>query len=283
MRREIYKKEPCDYINDIPIFIDRNNPYVINYEKISQDHLKAISEGIENPWIKSEIWEEMENSTLFLISKYIDNVQSKSIKILDIGVGLGRILQKIKNTFPEKELELYGIDISISYLSFAKTKGIEVACSNVEDLPYKDGFFDIIICTDVLEHVVDINASIKEVKRVLKDGGYLFVRVPNKEDLSQYLANDYPYYFVHLRSFDRYSLELLFTRVAGMKCIEICDGPVIESRKNVRHTPLLVPSKVYYAIIIAWLNIVKLFSIKFYEMIKSKLFHPIEINGVFTK
>jgi len=62
MRREIYKKEPSDYINDIPIFIDRNNPYVINYEKISQDHLKAIEKGIENPFIKSEIWEEMEKS-----------------------------------------------------------------------------------------------------------------------------------------------------------------------------------------------------------------------------
>jgi 2-polyprenyl-3-methyl-5-hydroxy-6-metoxy-1,4-benzoquinol methylase len=280
MRREIYKKEPSDYINDIPIFIDRNDPYVINFEKISQDHLKAIEKGIENPFIKSEIWEEMENSTLFLISKYIYNVQIKSIKILDIGVGLGRILQKIKNTFPEKELELYGIDISIGYLSVAKTKGIEVSCSNIEDLPYKDNFFDIIICTDVLEHVVDINASIKEVKRVLKNGGYLFIRVPNKEDLSQYLTSDYPYYFLHLRSFDRYSLELLFTRVAGMKCIEICDGSVIEQKNMCRY---ILPIKGYFRMLLAGLKIIKFFSNQSYQKIKSKLFHPIEINGVFMK
>jgi SAM-dependent methyltransferase len=133
-------------------------------------------------------------------------------------------------------------------------------------LPYRDDFFDIVICTDILEHVIDLNASIKEIRRVLKHGGYLFVRVPNKEDLSQYLANDSPYYFVHLRSFDRYSLELLFTRIADMRCIEICDGPVIESRNKLRHTPLLVPSKVYYVIIIAGLRIVKNFSIKFYQM-----------------
>jgi len=222
----------------------------------------------------------MENSTLFLISKYIDNVQSKSIKILDIGVGLGRILQKIKNTFPEKELELYGIDISIGYLSVAKTKGIEVSCANIEDLPYKDNLFDIIICTDVLEHVIDLNLSIKEVKRVLKDGGYLFVRVPNKEDLSQYLTSDYPYYFVHLRSFDRYSLELLFTRVAGMKCIEICDGSVIEQKNMCRY---ILPIKGYFRMLLAGLKIIKFFSNQSYQKIKSKLFHPIEINGVFMK
>jgi len=249
-------------------------------KKISQDHLKAIEKGIENPFIKSEIWEEMENSTLFLISKYIYNVLNKSIKILDIGVGLGRILQKIKNTFPEKELELYGIDISIDYLSVAKTKGIEVSCSNIEDLPYKDNFFDIIICTDVLEHVIDLNLSIKEVKRVLKDGGYLFVRVPNKEDLSQYLANDYPYYFVHLRSFDRYSLELLFTRVAGMKCIKICDGLVIEQKNMLKY---ILPIKGYFRMLLAGLKIIKFFSNQSYQKIKGKLFHPIEINGVFMK
>ncbi len=49
----------------------------------------------------------------------------------------------------------------------------------------------------------------------------MIIRVSNKEDLSIYLAPFNPYYFVHLRIFDRFSLELFFTCVFNFECLEI--------------------------------------------------------------
>uniref|UniRef100_UPI004048783B class I SAM-dependent methyltransferase n=1 Tax=Algoriphagus sp. TaxID=1872435 RepID=UPI004048783B len=99
-------------------------------------------------------------------------------KILDVGVGLGRLLSKI-----DKNVRKYGVHISLSYLKEAKQKGIEVLKSKIEELPYLDDTFDIIITTDVLEHVFDLNLCVHQIKRVLKAGGLVLVRVPNEKDL----------------------------------------------------------------------------------------------------
>jgi len=174
MNEDIFYKQPVDIINDIPIFSDINEEYILNYEKISSDHLKAINQGCENPFIDNELWEEMENSTLELIVKYLEKFRhQEKIKILDVGVGMGRLLEKLKNKVDKSyDLELHGLDISLGYLKEAKKKNINVIFSKIEDIPYKRNFFDIIICTDVLEHVFDLNLAIKNVLSVLETGGY---------------------------------------------------------------------------------------------------------------
>lgn len=86
---------------------------------------------------------------------------------------------------------------------------------NVEDLPYRDGAFDAVVCTDVLEHVIDLNAAVREIRRVLKPGGLAVVRVPYREDLAPYNDPRYPYSLAHVRNFDEHSLAILFCRVMG--------------------------------------------------------------------
>jgi SAM-dependent methyltransferase len=49
---------------------------------------------------------------------------------------------------------------------------------NLEALTFPDGFFDVVITSDVLEHVVDLDAALQEIKRVLKPGGYHLFTVP---------------------------------------------------------------------------------------------------------
>ncbi len=120
-------------------------------------------------------WRELEDSTADLIRKY----SVHAVNILDVGVGMGRILDK----FPQ--LERYGIDIAMPYLEYAKAKGIKVALSLVEDMPYERDYFDCIVCTDVLEHVFDLNLAFRNIIDVLKPGGFLIVRVPYREDLGK--------------------------------------------------------------------------------------------------
>ena len=106
----IYKSKPLKYENEIPIF-SFSDEYIENYNKIGKDVLKNIDIHGENPFMPENYWNSIENSTLLLIEKYI----KKNDKILDVGVGLGRLLVKIN-----QDVEKFGVDIDINQLVKSK-------------------------------------------------------------------------------------------------------------------------------------------------------------------
>lgn len=206
---DLFGRPPLRIEGGIPVF-SRESAYTRNYESIAADHLKWFEEHGTNPWIPEDIWVDLERSTADLIGKYAQD----GARILDAGVGLGRLLER----FPQ--LERYGIDISLKYLGIAESKGIQGSYATLEDMPYQDGVFDIVVCTDVLEHVTDLNKCCAQLLRVVKSAGILIVRVPYRERLEPYVADSYPYQFAHLRGFDEYSLRLLFEKILGCRCLE---------------------------------------------------------------
>lgn len=100
-------------------------------------------------------------------------------KILDIGCGDGLILRSIKNKF--KNTSLFGIDLSEDNQKFLKQHNILVQGVDIssEKLPFKDNSLDIIICTEVIEHVFDCQHMVNEMYRVLKKNGTLFITTHN--------------------------------------------------------------------------------------------------------
>lgn len=265
----IYKSKPLKYENEIPIF-SFSDEYIENYNKIGKDVLKNIDIHGENPFMPENYWNSIENSTLLLIEKYI----KKNDKILDVGVGLGRLLAKIN-----QDVEKFGVDIDINQLVKSKDS-INVCLSKVEEIPYIDELFDIIICTDVLEHVIDLNLAIKNIIDCLKLNGKLIIRVPFRENLSNYLEPSYPYKFAHLRNFDENSLQLLFNKIFDMNVLDISYCGYVNSRTKVRFfNEMKIPQKAISVII----NITSFFS-KSLEMKLIKYFIlPIEINMVLKK
>ena len=208
MTRKSYKRKPYRFENHVPVFV-KNSFYKTNYEKISKDHLISEMEFGKNPFNEKSLLEELENKTFDVIKKY----NQKHFTILDAGLGNGEILSKLKNT------QKYGVDISLNYLKNAQDD-IITCCADLEDLPYNDNFFDLIICTDVLEHVLHLENVIQEISRVLKSDGILILRVPLNENLNPYLGNK-DYDFVHLRSFSKESLILMLTKIWKFKIFEI--------------------------------------------------------------
>lgn len=100
-------------------------------------------------------------------------------KLLDIGCGGGMISETLPYYYPKGAI--YGCDISRTAISYAKKLGsgkVKYAQIKNKRFPYKDNFFDVCICLDVLEHVPDVDYFLKEVKRVLKKDGKLFLIVP---------------------------------------------------------------------------------------------------------
>lgn len=113
------------------------------------------------------------------IDKLIELAEIKpSDKILEVGCGAGHILEKIKTG------KLYGIDISeIQIERTRKRMGnrVELKKAPGEDIPYEDKYFDRVLCSEVIEHVIDPREVLKEISRVMKDDGILSLSIPNEE------------------------------------------------------------------------------------------------------
>lgn len=201
----VYSREPIRYHGNIPVFSE-SNEYTQTYEEMSKPRLEYLAKHGD---LEPER-QESEYSTVKLIRKYGKPGQA----ILDVGIGLARQLSH----FPE--MERYGIDISYGYLEEAEKKGINVCYALVEEIPYKQELFDMVVCTDVLEHLFDLNFGVSKLLSVLKSNGYLICRTPYREDLRPYLAPDFPYRFSHLRTFDEHSLCLLFEKIFGCEVVE---------------------------------------------------------------
>ena len=97
-------------------------------------------------------------------------------KILDVGCGTGSILKRLGN--PEKNV---GVDLATEAISFCHERGLDnVQQADVSALPFSGESFDGVICSSVLYHewVKDVGGAVREMHRVLRPGGLLFINVP---------------------------------------------------------------------------------------------------------
>jgi len=95
-------------------------------------------------------------------------------RLLDAGCGSGRTLKELRDYG-----EVYGIELDAGAAELARSRGHgEVRTGRLEQLPWEDGFFDLITCLDVIEHTPDDRLALQELRRVCKRGGFLVVTVP---------------------------------------------------------------------------------------------------------
>ncbi len=98
-------------------------------------------------------------------------------RVLDLGCGAGHILERINQG------QLTGIDLSKTQIERAKHRlrpGIELIKAPGEHIPFEDKHFDRILCSEVLEHVLEPEVVLKEMDRVLKDDGVISLSIPNE-------------------------------------------------------------------------------------------------------
>lgn len=97
-------------------------------------------------------------------------------KVLDIGCGVGNMLQQIRN------LSIYnssGIEISKDAAQRAQKNGLKVFQGNLSEARLESESFDAVFLLYVLEHVDNPLWILKEINRILKKDGLLFLAVPN--------------------------------------------------------------------------------------------------------
>ena len=162
------------------------------YERIADDDLVT----------PLEVNKHIRNIPLF---RMIGDVRGK--KVLDVGSSQGLVMDELKAA----ELTVC-VDLAEAYLRVAQEHGHRTVLADGEALPFQSGTFDVVICSGVLEHVLNPEAVLGEIARLLKQAGTVFVLVPWKEDLGQYQAYEGIYEFTHLRSFDEETIRNLFRR-----------------------------------------------------------------------
>lgn len=119
------------------------------------------------------------NTPKMEIKSYSDlaNLLPETGRILDLGCGAADAYEYLKR------FDYYGIDCMPEHLEVAKQKGIKNVLEGfAEELPYGQGFFDIVWARHVLEHSLDINIVLSEIKRVLSYNGLLAFCVPTLPD-----------------------------------------------------------------------------------------------------
>ena len=100
-------------------------------------------------------------------------------KIIDFGCGDGSLLMDVADALNIKDV--YGVDIDEVALKKAANRGIKVfkIDLNVDPLPFKDGFFDVVLMEEVIEHLINPDNALREAHRILKEGGLFLVSTPN--------------------------------------------------------------------------------------------------------
>jgi SAM-dependent methyltransferase len=120
-----------------------------------------------------------------------------STKLLDVGCGSAWLADHFA--------DYTGVDGSPDAVEAAAAKGRKVLLADVDEpLPFADGTFGGAILKDLLEHVRDPVAVVREVRRVVVPGGRVFASSP---DAQRWVWDDY----THRRPFTRKAFRLLFS------------------------------------------------------------------------
>jgi len=201
------------------------------YEK-KADEYDIIDETFESPRLYKEI----------MYSTRVDEMMSlldvkRGERVLELGCGEGYYTKKMLEITPE----VFATDISEKFLNKAKkyTEGRaeQYVCCPAEKLPFPDNYFDKVMMSEVIEHLLDWREGIKETRRVLKSGGSVVISTPNKLSYFNVLCHikillrNEPLDGDHIKEFSRREL------------VRLLDGYLsVEKYDYVNYFPLVVPA-----------------------------------------
>jgi len=158
-------------------------------DDVNQLYDKGYYDGDVYPEYTLESNRQLNERRITLVKRF----WNKPSKILDVGCAKGFFLQSAKKA----GFDPYGIDISSYAIDEAKkTFDGSVFCGNAEEnIPFSDGFFEVITCWDVLEHFKNPFLVLKTLAKKLKKGGLIFIETCNYDSISRILMKgNWPFY-----------------------------------------------------------------------------------------
>jgi ubiquinone/menaquinone biosynthesis C-methylase UbiE len=143
-----------------------------------------------------------------VIEDFLDG-RLKELSLLDVGGSTGIIDNYLSNFFGK----VTGIDIDEAAIRHAtetyRKENLEFLAADALNLPFADESFDVVICSQVYEHVPDPDKMFEEIFRVLRRGGVCYFAANNR------LALNEPHYNLPLLSLIPRPLANIYMRLAG--------------------------------------------------------------------
>jgi SAM-dependent methyltransferase len=150
------------------------------------------------------------DNSVACIDKIAANVIGDSV--CDVGCGTGHLLRMIRKHKGDAVSRYVGVDFVIP--EHFSPDGLEFVEAAIEKLPFPDGAFDTVVCTHVIEHILDYRAAIAELRRVAKRR--LIIVVPRERE-AIYTFNPHFNFFPYKHSFLRAMIPLK----ASYDCVDV--------------------------------------------------------------
>lgn len=141
--------------------------------------------NFQQKWVKDFVGNESKVLEYWKSYRYLDEIEriceiNGSKKILDVGCGISTVLHFLKG-------QKVGIDpLAYDYSKlYNYPREVSIIRALGEEIPFKEQYFDIVFCSNVLDHTTNPQKSLAEIFRVLKNDGYFVLTVEvfeNKEN-----------------------------------------------------------------------------------------------------
>lgn len=172
-------------------------------------------QGIENNLLQ-KLWHTQK------LKQVIRFLPKNAVRVLDVGCSSAVLTAEIAKSLPKSKVT--GVDSYKKVIDFAKAKypHLQLLVADAHKLPFADKSFDLVICTETLEHVTDPKKVLLEIKRVLSKNGRAIISM----DSGSFLFRTIWYFWTktkgrvwenaHLHEFNAQVLENLI-KEAGFK------------------------------------------------------------------
>jgi len=104
-------------------------------------------------------------------------------RLLEMGFGAGALLRAAVRAGWKTE----GVEISKTAADHVREEGLTVFCGGLLEAGYPDGYFDVVVASELLEHVDDPESLVCEVVRILRPGGLFWATTPHVDGVSSRL------------------------------------------------------------------------------------------------
>lgn len=186
-------------------------------------------------WHVNSRLNEDNDDSYYTASKHINKIETllnlrfdKRQKVLVVGAGTG--VEMIQ--FAKKGCIIYGIEPDEKALAILKLRSQlqqldqnKIKRAVAEKIPYPNNYFDLIYCWQVLEHVQNPEQSIREMVRVTKPDGYIFIGCPDYRQIAE------PHYKLYLPLFLPIWINKILLKLRGRKTEFFDSLQMITSKK----------------------------------------------------
>ncbi len=150
-----------------------DNPFVVQWEYASEERLAARNAVYRSLLREGENAEEVAYDIVLGLSPR---------RVLEVGCGMGEFAERLTR---EAGIDVAAVDLSPRMVELSRVRGVDAIEADVQELPFGDAKFDVVVANWVLYHVPDVDRALDEIARVLEPDGNLVAATVGPENMRE--------------------------------------------------------------------------------------------------